>query len=257
MAKKKHAEEHENLERWLVSYADFITLLFAFFTILYALGQTDKAKLKGAMESIQKAFMSAGGIAPLRGSPMSPFDRAPDAGSMTPPSPEDSGKFSEDQKEAMSKIAEDLKALFEQTTGSTIGPKDIEVFPSTGGYKIRLGEAMLFSSGSDKLRKQNAAFLYELGKRLKRTGHSIQIEGHADNREQDARSPWQVSLARSSTLAQFLTEGSGFPKDKIVVSGHGATKPLGDNKTPEGRARNRRVEISVLVPDANKTQVDW
>ncbi len=79
--RKKHAAEHENLERWLVSYADFITLLFAFFTVLYAISQQDKAKYQKAVDNIQRSFLSAGGIFPLKGSPFTPFERPPGKGS--------------------------------------------------------------------------------------------------------------------------------------------------------------------------------
>ena len=96
--KKKHGEEHENLERWLVSYADFITLLFAFFTVMYALSLQDKSKYKTAVENIQRSFLNGGGILPLRGSPFTPFEKAPDQGSQTPPDVTEDGKFSRGQQ---------------------------------------------------------------------------------------------------------------------------------------------------------------
>src|SRR3989338_3739777 len=102
MAKKKHHEEHENLERWLVSYADFITLLFAFFTILYALSQTDKAKYKEAVESIQRAFQSSGGVFPLKGTPFSPYEKTENKGTQTPSL--DPGKMSKSEQAAMEKL---------------------------------------------------------------------------------------------------------------------------------------------------------
>src|ERR1700680_3675781 len=104
MARKKAHAEHENLERWLVSYADFITLLFAFFTVLYALSQTDKAKYKDAIENIQRAFLNPGGVFPLKGTPFVPYEQAPDKGSPQPPNPKNQGQFAATQREALSHL---------------------------------------------------------------------------------------------------------------------------------------------------------
>src|SRR3954462_7775106 len=97
---KKPPEEHENLERWLISYAVFITLLFAFFTVLYALSQTDKAKYQKAVENIQRSFLSAGGIFPLKGTPFQPFEKPPNRGSQVPPNPQDTGGHSKNNEGA-------------------------------------------------------------------------------------------------------------------------------------------------------------
>ncbi|NDD04157.1 MAG: hypothetical protein EB078_04575 [Proteobacteria bacterium] len=152
MGKKKHHEEHENLERWLVSYADFITLLFAFFTILYALGQTDKSKYKQAVESIQKSFTTSGGIFPLKGNPFTPFDKPADTGSKVPPSAKENGKFSKDEEAMMQRIAEQVRGIFERATGVQSGQDDVEILKTAIGFKIRLGEAMLFAPRSAKLK---------------------------------------------------------------------------------------------------------
>ena len=125
MGKKKHHEEHENLERWLVSYADFITLLFAFFVILYALGQSDKAKYKEAVESIQRAFQSAGGVFPLRGSPFTPFNKGADKGSIVPPSSRDSGKYSVADAALMDRVRQQVQGMFEKSTGLAADSDDI------------------------------------------------------------------------------------------------------------------------------------
>src|ERR1041385_3985800 len=107
MRKKKHDDEHVNLERWLVSYADFITLLFAFFTVMYALSLTDKAKYKAAVKNIQRSFLSGGGVFPLRGSPFSAFEKPPDRGSAVPPEASELGKYSKQEEEkVLGQIAE-------------------------------------------------------------------------------------------------------------------------------------------------------
>jgi chemotaxis protein MotB len=258
--KKKHEEEHENLERWLVSYADFITLLFAFFTVMYALSLTDKKHYKDAIENIQRAFQSAGGVHPLRGAPMVPFEKLPNEGSETPPSPADKGKMSKSDDGESEKVAEQIRELFEKTTGLTPGVGEIEILKTNDGYKIRLGENMIFKSGSDKLRRETVPFLYELGKRLAGLSFPIQVEGHADALEAHRAknsSPWQISLSRSNTVAQFLVEGVGFPQKMISLAGFGDTQPLAENTTPDGRMRNRRVEIGIIAPDRDIAKLNW
>lgn len=263
MAKKKHHEEHENLERWLVSYADFITLLFAFFTILYALGQTDKAKYKNAIENIQRAFQSAGGVFPLKGSPFTPFQKEADKGSQVPPSAKDSGRYSMSEAQMMERITEQVKGLFEKTTGLSATSEDVEVVKSPEGFKIRLGEALLFKPGSDKIKRENVAFLYEMGKRLAELELPIQVEGHSDGIEtkkkksQEDPAGFQLSLNRSYNMLRFLVEATDYPKDKISLAALGDAQPIASNDSTEGRARNRRVEISVMTPDHEIKTLPW
>jgi chemotaxis protein MotB len=254
--KRKHKhEEHENLERWLVSYADFITLLFAFFTVLYALSQADKAKFQNAAESIQRAFMSAGGIFPLKGQPFTPY-QVPPQGAQAPPSPSE-GKSSNEDSKAMDRMSEKIQALFENSTGLSLKHGDVEVWRTDEGFKIRLSESLLYSAGSDLLKRENVPFIYALGKRLGRLGLNIQVEGHTDNQHQAGVNNWQLSLNRSYHVVKFLIDGAHFPQDQISVAGYGDTKPISDNDTPEGRARNRRVEISVATGNRDISSLTW
>ncbi|NBV50153.1 hypothetical protein EBR78_02900 [bacterium] len=263
MAKKKHHEEHENLERWLVSYADFITLLFAFFTVMYALSTTDKEKYKNAVESIQKSFTSAGSIFPLKGSPFSPFEKPADLGSKNPTSPADNGKFSKDEAAMLQKIAEQVRGVFERATGVAPADADVEVLKSPLGFKIRLGEAMLFAPRSTKLKRSQVPFLFELGKRLAAMELPIQVEGHADSGELINQGPagekeaWDLASERSYNIVRFLLDGSQFPRDKISMGVFGNTVPLADENTPEAQAKNRRVEISVATPDREIPYLNW
>lgn len=263
MAKKHVHEEHENLERWLVSYADFITLLFCFFVVLYALGQTDKAKYKNAVESIQKAFRSGGGVFPLKGSPFTPYSKEADHGSQVPPSDQDAGSYSLSEQQMLARIREEVEGLFQKTTGLSSENEDVEVVKSPEGFKIRLGEALLFKAGSDKIRRDNVPFLFEMGKRLAKMDVPIQIEGHSDGIEKGRspvnvdNGPYELALGRSITMYRFLVQGAAFPKDKISLAAYGDTQPIAANDSEEGRHRNRRVEISVVTPDHEIKTMPW
>lgn len=263
MAKKKHHEEHENLERWLVSYADFITLLFAFFTVMYALSTTDKEKYKSAAESIQKAFNSPGSIFPLKGSPFTPFDKPADQGSQTPPSATDSGSFSKDSEALRRRMAEQIRGVLEKATGVNSPNSEIEVLKTSTGFKIRLGEAMLFSPRSAKLKREQAPFLFELGKRLADLDLPIQVEGHSDSNEFEGvgkkanLKAWELSNQRSYNIVQFLIEAVRFPQEKISMGVFGNTQPIAEEDTIEAQAKNRRVEISVSTPDREIPYLNW
>jgi chemotaxis protein MotB len=89
-----------------------------------------------------------------------------------------------------------------------------------------------------------------MGKRLGKLGYPVQVEGHSDATPFTTRSTnWQLSISRAYNVVQFLVEGTGFPQSKISLAGYGDADPLAENTTEEGRARNRRVEISILAPD--------
>ncbi len=142
MLKRRHQEEHENHERWLVSYADFITLLFAFFTMLYGLSQTDKLQVSEAILSIQRAFLSGGGIFPLKGYPVTPFDSPPGKGSQVPPSHEEIGSYPKtDNGKNLDRLAASIQGLLDKGGGLGLSKSDVQVLPSKEGFKIRLGEA--------------------------------------------------------------------------------------------------------------------
>jgi chemotaxis protein MotB len=245
--RRKH-EEHENLERWLVSYADFITLCFAFFTVMYALSSTDAKKMKALSESLQRAFMPGSWIFPQKGDPFTPLQKSRDE-SQAPANPADSGQFSKADEEEIKKLVAELRDAFHRSTGVKMIPGEMGVIKTEDGFKIRLGESVFFKSGSAKLQRQYAPFLINIANKLKRLNYRIQVEGHTDaetaNTDMDN---WKLSLERAHNLMRFMIDGVGFPREKISVAGYGDTQPLADNDTPEGRAQNRRVEISVIVP---------
>lgn len=263
MAKKKHHEEHENLERWLVSYADFITLLFAFFTVMYALSSTDKEKYKSAVESIQNSFTHAGSIFPQKGAPFTPFDKPAAMGSKSPTSPTNENQMSKDQEALIRRMAEQIRGVFERATGVSAQEEDVEVLKTPMGFKIRLGEAMLFAPRSAKLKRNQVPFLMELGKRLATLDLPIQVEGHSDSGELlnrgtlNEKEAWDLSSQRSYNIVRFLIDGTLFPRSKISMGVFGNTLPIAEENTPEARAKNRRVEISVATPDREIPYVNW
>ncbi len=251
MKKKGHGEEHENLERWLVSYADFITLLFAFFTVMYALSMSDKNKYKEAMKNISDAFMSAGGLFPLSGHPFVALSAPPSAGAMTSSDAPAAADQSAAEEAAAGRMRDNLEGLFQRTTGVEAGRGAIAVVKTERGFRIRISEHLLFKPGGDKLQRRSIPFLYQIGQHLARLGAPVQIEGYTDNTPlKDGRSNWQLSLDRAYHVGLFFVEALQFPQDKLSLAGFGDTHPLARNESEAGRAQNRRVELSVSAPDA-------
>ncbi|MEM0950578.1 MAG: OmpA family protein [Cyanobacteria bacterium P01_H01_bin.74] len=283
MARKKKHPEHENLERWLVSYADFMTLLFATFTALYALAQTDASKLRETTNAIREGFEEQSIMHGIKSvlSGMSPPTRNPDPlSSQRGAGPGVIGKFdsmtyrpgeiksikkmaqklSQDLKDLNQEIADANKAVaLKQNSGQTRsgqnqGPGDstppinpIEAAVQERGIRISFDSRLLFKSGDAALKPAGQKFIDKVAKRLKDIkSPNIRIEGHTDSQPLSTfkfASNWELSAARSSSVVRHLIANHAFLPSSLAVVGYGATQPIGNNKTAEGRAKNRRVDI--------------
>ncbi|MBM4125115.1 MAG: flagellar motor protein MotD [Nitrospira sp.] len=241
MAKPKH-EEHENHELWLVSYADFITLLFAFFVVMYSASALNIGKFKVISDSLNMALLK-----PVKGQNSS--SQALDFGGQgkkTPPIPAVSSKeqFHRRVQAAMRKfdIAQNL-------------PDKMEVTMTDHGIMVTLADSMLFESGQAAVRPQALPALQALSEVIMDTGEIIQeirVEGHTDNvplRTLQFPSNWDLSASRAASVLRVLTEQYQVKADMMSVVGYGAVKPLSDNLTPDNRAKNRRVEINVIMAE--------
>jgi chemotaxis protein MotB len=231
MAKKKKAEEPENGERWLISYADFITLLFAFFVVMYSVSAVNDGKLKVLGDSISTAFnpfipFSATNIRIVESqSGTQPNEQAFDIGVLT-----------------FRKLKEGIRDFdrFEK----------IKVENEARGVAIRLPDEMVFESGKAEILPKFQESLQKIAKLLKEIPNHLQIEGHTDNIPISTSaypSNWELSTARSVAILRGLIAASIEP-GRLSAAGYGEFKPISANDTPEGRAKNRRVEIIVLNP---------
>jgi len=257
MARKKHAEEHVNLERWLVSYADFITLLFATFVVLYALSQIDLAKFKDLKVSLAKAFSSSPTL--LQGDPgmLNKNNSVMDSGgqqdnqNLIPPILDApyAKKEESDFKEAMDSI--DSKKLNET--------KGIKAEVTERGLVINLVGNVIFESGTATIKKDSYKTLAEVGKILKTKfpNHLVRVEGHTDNLPMSSAvypSNWELSSARASSIVRHMIGNFGISKDRFSALGYADSRPIASNNTETGRKDNRRVEIVILRNNLLKTE---
>ncbi|WP_396623550.1 flagellar motor protein MotB [Luteitalea sp.] len=221
-----HGPSHE---RWLVSYADFITLLFAFFTTMYAISTVDARKLSSMVESMNEAFDSRGIAVP-----------APDGAPPRPPDGKTVPAVSAEERER--RLAQ---AIRERLAGSAV---DVEI--DRRGIVVSLREAGSFTTGSADLAPEARAILAGLSTTVGNDPDTkLRVEGHTDDVPiQGGRyaSNWELSTARATSVVTFLVEQAGVSPTRLSAAGYGEFHPRVPNATPADRARNRRVDIVIL-----------
>ncbi len=244
MARKKKQEEHENHERWLVSYADFITLLFAFFVSMYAISTVNEGKYKALSESLQSAFtvttssaaiFSGTGTGGL-GSGLGEVPRLEDG-----QPPKISNKFRQNFSPDFRRLSKALKSLQ--------GKTNMTLMLDERGIVVRLSQPMLYKGGSAELKPEAYAVLNEIAAVVKTISRSIKIEGHTDNLpvlSKEYPSNWDLSSARALVVLKYLLNEHAFDPTKISASGYGEFRPIATNDTLRGRSKNRRVDIVLL-----------
>ncbi|MBS1814282.1 MAG: OmpA family protein [Acidobacteria bacterium] len=245
--KKKH--EHVNHERWLVSYADFITLLFAFFVVLFASSKTDQKKQQMMTQAMQSAFAQNAIFEAHSKTPA----LAPSAGGSNSPAPLTMPLSSEDaamRGDALKKeISASLDALPLKGSGARKGDlrNAIVIRTIPEGTVISLKDVGFFDSGSAEIRSDAMDMLQHIASTL--PPGRVRVEGHTDNvaiHTPQFRSNWELSTARATAIARVLLEKNAVNPASLSIAGYGEFHPIASNATEEGRAVNRRVDIVLL-----------
>lgn len=252
MARKKKHEKEPNHERWLVSYADFITLLFAVFVTLYAMGQADKKKVEEVVASIRESF--GYGKASLGGKPA-----VIDAGNISiiptikpkavPPPRKQPKDIAKGRVHAQEKDLVAAKAAIENYLLKKGSQTKVSVEIGKRGLTVSLKEAGFFDSGSDVVKKESMELLAMIAESLSHYTNPYRIEGHTDNvpiRSGRFQSNWELSTSRATNIVQYLVGAFDYEPDRMSAAGYGEFKPVADNSTAEGRSKNRRVDIVLL-----------
>ena len=251
MRKKNKHEKEPNLERWLVSYADFITLLFAVFVTLYAMSQVDKKKAEEVTASVRESF----GYSKLGGPIVPSVVPTTDLGKISEALPEAAPEGEDpDQRYAQ---GDEFGRIKEEITSVLItkGDQDkVKLTVNRRGLVISLKEAGFFDSGSATVRPSALPLLEEVGRSIKGYTNALRIEGHTDNVPVSKNFPsnWELSTTRSNAIVHYLVDTLHLPPTKLSATGYGEYRPIADNTTPEGRAQNRRVDIVLLSGEAEK-----
>jgi chemotaxis protein MotB len=237
MRKKRHGRVSH--ERWLVSYADFITLLFAFFVVLFATGQSDKRKKVELAASIQAAFNQMGIFEPHP--ELAPVTRLIGTGASAAP-PTEGATFSS-TPESMVIVRQQV----EEAARLEIDRGVIAIHESPNGMVISLQEAGFFDSGAAGIRTSALPVLDRIAEVLPQS--PLRVEGHTDDvpiHTSHFASNWELSSARASSIARLLLLHANVHAEQMSVAGYAEFHPATSNSTAEGRARNRRVDIVLL-----------
>jgi chemotaxis protein MotB len=259
MSRRRRATEHVNHDRWLVSYADFITLLFAFFVVLFSSSQVDKRKVGQVSIAMQDAFQQMGifqtasSRAPLVTSDPKPAEniQAIQGGKGT----SSKGKIASLFENMLSPppLPKDLGAVQQQLT-SALAPQiqrhEVVLKPSREGLVISLREIGFFDSGSSELRAASEAAVERIATVLGAQTNNIRIEGHTDNvpiHNVQFASNWELSTARATEMIRLFITRYNLPATRLSAAGYAEYHPAADNDSVEGRAQNRRVDIVVLT----------
>jgi len=247
MARKKREEEHENIERWLVSYADFITLLFAFFVVMYALSSINEGKYRVLSDSLINAFREAPSSDKIL--QMDAKKEAALEGTGTPigaavQHPQGSTPERQRAAERMKKVAKNVLEAMQPLTQNG----KVRVTQSPRGITVEINASLLFNSGDAVLQPQSTEALTAVARVLAEVDNPIQVEGHSDNVPINSPaypSNWELSSARAGSVVRLFAE-LGVPTTRMVAIGYADNQPLDTNATAEGRARNRRVNVLIL-----------
>jgi len=249
MSKKKHPE-HVNHERWLVSYADFITLLFAFFVVLFASSQSDKKKQLKLSEAMQTAFTPLGTFdAHSKTPPLTDINASAITNSIPSPIVRPLPSTS---TESLEETEARLRKLIDaQVAAGGIPPGGIAMRITPDGLVISLHEAGFFPSGSAEVRPSSIPMISILANAL--PAGPLRVEGHTDNvpiHTAQFASNWELSTARSTAIARLLLERAPIDPANLAAAGYAEFHPVASNATEEGRTQNRRVDIILLRKQA-------
>lgn len=247
MARKPKHEEHENHERWVISYADLLTLLFAVFVVLYASSRVDTTKLAQASESMRWAlhFKGEGGVTKLslfRGPPAE-GGCATNLG-MDPATATMQKRILEDTRRRLEKSLKPFLLRKEKTPTVSV---EIE----NGKLRLRLAAHRFFDPASAALRPEALAVLDSISAEVADSTQLIRVEGHTDDGPITSlryRNNWDLSAARAVTVVSYLEQAHGVSAGRLTAAGMGSSHPLVSNDTPENREINRRIEIVLEIP---------
>lgn len=265
MARKKKPEEHENHERWLVSYADFITLLFAFFVVMYALSSVNEGKYRVLSDSLIAAFRNAPqSLAPIQiGDPIKAPENVmpnsrPELKAVPQTQPEEArerrlqqeGKGGDRDRENLNKIQSEL----EQALGKMIEQQLIAVKRTGRGLEVEINSNILFDSASALIQPRAVSILTDVAAAVRDFPNAIHVEGFTDNLPIDTPtypSNWELSAGRAASVVHVFSD-EGVDPFRMAAIGYGEFRPVALNNTVEGRRRNRRVVVVILSEAAEK-----
>lgn len=255
---RKQAEGDQR-DRWMITYADLITLLLIFFVVMYAMSRLDTEKYKLVTQSLQATFKSGDSILEMGSGITGTADTETHK---NPPSPPAVVEEEEDKEEGPQPLTErelafraqeeelaNFMGLIQQYVKDNQLEDDIFIADEPQGIAITLSDRFLFDIGKAELKSEAAPVLGKLASLFGNLNTTVSIEGHTDSvpiRNSSFKDNWELSGARAMSVLRFFLEESKLNPAGFQYAGYADTRPAADNATPEGKQKNRRVEITVL-----------
>ncbi len=231
MKKRKHNEEHENAERWLLTYADLITLLLAFFIMMYVFSKKDAQKYDEVASHLKTIFSGGTGLV--------------GKGSVTAASPIDMPSKGASSGE----IKRQLESELMDSNRNKPGGENISVLSDERGIVIRVLDKAFFDEGKAELKDGAKGALDKIVPIIKSVDNHVRIEGHTDNvpiKTNEFKSNWELSVRRATEVVRYFVEKRGLPPDRISATGYAEYRPIVQNNSPKNKSLNRRIEIIVV-----------
>ncbi|MCB1760012.1 MAG: flagellar motor protein MotD [Gammaproteobacteria bacterium] len=260
MARRKRHEEPSNHERWLVSYADFITLLFAFFVVMYSISSINEGKYRVLSETLTNAFVTpAQSLKPVQVGeqvrnlvPMAGEYAAPEPVPSEPePEPE---AAAESESQTTPSNMDEVRAQLDLALDDYIDQKLVNITRTDRGIEVEMKSKMLFRSGSASLSSSAYRALRSVAMILKRLPNRINVEGHTDNvpiKTVTFPSNWELSAARAASVVHLFAK-LGVGSKRMAATGYGEHQPIDDNGSEAGRQSNRRVALVIMAGEPER-----
>jgi chemotaxis protein MotB len=249
MRRRVKTEENAHPERWMVSYADFMTLLFALFVVLFASSYHDKKTIQQVSSAVKNGFQEMGTFVGSDSVQDRPSSNMSKLGSVLTPKDNGGANVGATPGNAGIDIVE-LQRKLTKALGKEIEHKEVELRMTPEGFVISLHELGFFDSGQARLLPGAADKIKRIASVLMEYGLDMRVEGHSDNvpiHNATFNSNWDLSTARAMAVAMMLIDDAGFDPKRMSIAGYAQYHPAASNDTPEGRRENRRVDIVIVT----------
>jgi chemotaxis protein MotB len=247
--RRHRAHEEAGHERWLVSYADFITLLFAFFVVMFASAYRDNQAIIRISHAIHNGFQSLGAFSGGDEKNAVAYSKLPREGAAPPQAALELDTTQKNASAASTQDLVELRRQLEAAMGNEMKKHEVELRVTPEGFVISLHELGFFNSGQATLLPGASQKIERIAHILSQHGLDIRVEGHSDNQpihNAQFRSNWELSTARAMSVLELLIGDAGYDPARTSVAGYGQYRPIADDGTAEGRRMNRRVDLVVL-----------
>lgn len=239
-----YSNSNDYINRWVISYADFVTMLLALFMVMFAVNGMDAKHLKDVNKSIEKVFAQQPAPETTKQENVKNSEILESGESIL----EDDGKTVLEGKDGILESDQILKKLKDNIDINN----STTLLKESRGVVIRLNDTMLFDQGSAIIKPEALSTLESISGKLREFNNPILIEGHTDStpiKNEKYPSNWELSTARATNIISYLIEKQKFPPNRLSAVGYGEYMPVADNSTPENKAKNRRVDIIILSSD--------